>query len=112
MLQFRKSLLCLVGLLLHHHRKQPSYPKQTLRNGLNSYLSLPSPSIFFSALGTTKASAGSIEKQREIDHDLNLSVAQTAKQNGAKTFVLISANGANSNKSSFAYPKRVNWRKL
>ncbi|KAJ8063096.1 hypothetical protein OCU04_008339 [Sclerotinia nivalis] len=37
----------------------------------------PPPSIFFSALGTTKAQAGSIEAQRKIDLELNLELART-----------------------------------
>ncbi|CAI4215507.1 unnamed protein product [Parascedosporium putredinis] len=39
-------------------------------------------SIFFSALGTTKAQAGGIENQRKIDLDLNLSLAKAAKDAG------------------------------
>ncbi|TVY92448.1 Protein fmp52, mitochondrial [Lachnellula willkommii] len=61
----------------------------------------PPPSIFFSALGTTKAAAGSFENQRTIDYDLNLALATAAKSAGAKVYVLISGNSANP-KSSFA----------
>ncbi|TVY21882.1 Mitochondrial protein fmp52 [Lachnellula arida] len=64
----------------------------------------PPPSIFFSALGTTKAAAGSFENQRTIDYDLNLALATAAKSAGAKVYVLISGNSANP-KSSFAYIK-------
>ena len=39
----------------------------------------PTPDILFSALGTTKAAAGSIEAQRTIDYDLNLAIARAAK---------------------------------
>ncbi|KAF2743618.1 NAD dependent epimerase/dehydratase family protein-like protein [Sporormia fimetaria CBS 119925] len=63
-----------------------------------------SAQLFLSALGTTKASAGSVEKQRAIDLDLNYSLAQAAKSAGVDTYVLISSQGANS-ASSFAYPK-------
>ncbi|TVY48933.1 Protein fmp52, mitochondrial [Lachnellula occidentalis] len=64
----------------------------------------PPPSIFFSALGTTKAAAGSFENQRRIDYDLNLALATAAKSAGVKVYVLISGNSANP-KSSFAYIK-------
>ncbi|KAK6581342.1 hypothetical protein PZA11_006033 [Diplocarpon coronariae] len=55
----------------------------------------PTPSILFSALGTTRAAAGSIEAQRKIDYDLNLGVAKAAKAAGVKVYVLISTSGAN-----------------
>jgi len=54
----------------------------------------PPPAIFFSALGTTRGAAGSLEKQRKIDYDLNLSLAKAAKASGVKVYVLISSNGA------------------
>ncbi|KAG4428892.1 hypothetical protein IFR05_015621 [Cadophora sp. M221] len=64
----------------------------------------PTPSLFISALGTSKAQAGSIENQRKIDFDLNLAVAKAAKAAGIKVYVLISAAGI-STTSHFAYPK-------
>ena len=54
----------------------------------------PPPGIFFSALGTTRGAAGSLENQRKIDYDLNLSLAKAAKASGVKVYVLISSNGA------------------
>jgi len=64
----------------------------------------PPPSIFFSALGTTRGAAGSFEAQRKIDYDLNLALAQAAKASGVKVYVLIStANAATT--SHFAYTK-------
>ncbi|KAF1925991.1 uncharacterized protein M421DRAFT_229314 [Didymella exigua CBS 183.55] len=62
----------------------------------------PAPAIFFSGLGSTKAQAGSLEAQREIDYDLNLALAKAAKEAGVDTYVLISAGSANA-QSSFAY---------
>lgn len=59
-------------------------------------------SIFFSALGTTKAQAGGIENQRKIDLDLNLSMAKAAKDAGVETYILISSGGADST-SRMAY---------
>ncbi|KAH8791895.1 hypothetical protein BGZ57DRAFT_555885 [Hyaloscypha finlandica] len=64
----------------------------------------PQPSIFFSALGTTRGAAGSFEAQRKIDYDLNLALAQAAKASGVKVYVLISTGGANPN-SMMGYPK-------
>jgi len=64
----------------------------------------PPPSIFFSALGTTRAAAGGVEAQRKIDHDLNLDLAKSAKAAGVKVYVLISSGGANAH-SYLAYPK-------
>ncbi|KAL1297794.1 hypothetical protein AAFC00_006329 [Neodothiora populina] len=60
--------------------------------------------LFLSALGTTKAQAGSVANQRKIDFDLNLELAKAAKNAGATTCVLISTSGANA-QSSFAYPR-------
>jgi len=55
----------------------------------------PTPSIFFSALGTTARQAGSFEAQRKIDYDLNVELARAAKEAGVKVYVLISTSGAN-----------------
>ena len=60
----------------------------------------PPPSVFFSALGTTRAAAGSFANQRKIDLDLNLEMAKAAKAAGTKVYVLISSGGANA--SSFS----------
>lgn len=62
------------------------------------------PKVFFSGLGTTKATAGSIENQRKIDLDLNYTLAKAAKEEGFQTYVLVSSAGADSN-SMFAYLK-------
>ncbi|KAL8754019.1 MAG: hypothetical protein Q9199_004633 [Rusavskia elegans] len=62
------------------------------------------PEVFLSALGTTRAQAGSFEAQRAIDYDLNLALAKAAKDSGAKTYVLISS-AAVSAKSRFPYSK-------
>lgn len=60
--------------------------------------------LFISALGTTRAQAGSADAQYKIDFGLNLELAKAAKKAGATTYVLISSQGANS-KSFFAYPR-------
>ena len=64
----------------------------------------PTPNAFLSALGTTRGQAGSFEAQRKIDYDLNLSLAQAAKESGVKVYVLISSAGVSVN-SPFPYPK-------
>jgi hypothetical protein len=64
----------------------------------------PTPSIFISALGTTRAQAGGVDKQRLIDYDLNLDMAKAAKAAGVKVYVLISSAGA-SKDSRMPYPK-------
>ncbi|KAF6230893.1 hypothetical protein HO173_011009 [Letharia columbiana] len=64
----------------------------------------PTPNIFLSGLGTTKAQAGSFEAQRKVDYDLNVSLAKAAKESGVKVYVLISSAGV-STKSLFPYGK-------
>ena len=59
----------------------------------------------FCCLGTTMKKAGSREKFRMIDFQYPLNLAIVGKNNGAKTFVLISANGANVH--SFFFYNRV-----
>jgi uncharacterized protein YbjT (DUF2867 family) len=58
----------------------------------------------FSGLATTRAAAGGLDNQRKIDYDLNLELAQAAKEAGVETYVLISGAGASA-KSKFAYIK-------
>ena len=64
----------------------------------------PTPNALFSGLGTTKGQAGSIEAQRKIDYDLNLSLAQAAREADVKVYILISSTGV-SIKSPFPYSK-------
>ncbi len=52
------------------------------------------PDAIISALGTTHKKAGSNSRFREVDHDLVLEVARTAKAAGVKNFVQISSVGA------------------
>ncbi len=51
----------------------------------------PPPQILFSALGTTRAQAKTLENQRKIDFDLNMEVAKAAKAAGTEVYVLISS---------------------
>ncbi|PWY65238.1 NAD(P)-binding protein [Aspergillus heteromorphus CBS 117.55] len=64
----------------------------------------PTPGIFFSAFGTTRAAAGGFENQYKIEHGLNVELARTAREAGTKVYVLISSAGADKN-SSFGYPR-------
>ena len=61
-------------------------------SGMISSLS-PKPSVVFNALGTTRATAGGIQNQWKIDHDLCVENAKAAKEAGAKTYVFISSGG-------------------
>lgn len=51
------------------------------------------PTVFLSALGTTRAAAGSVAAQRAIDYDLNLALATAARDAGVGTYVLVSSAG-------------------
>lgn len=64
----------------------------------------PPPQIFFSALGTTRAQAGSLKQQRILEHDLNIELAKTAQAAGTQIYVLISAWGV-SRSSIFPYSR-------
>lgn len=60
--------------------------------GIISSLS-PKPSVVFNAVGTTRATAGGIQNQWKIDHDLCIENAKAAKETGVKTYVFISSAG-------------------
>ena len=53
----------------------------------------PPPSTVFNAVGTTRATAGGLQAQWKIDHDLCIEVAQAAKAAGVKTYVFVSSAG-------------------
>ncbi|KAI9768825.1 MAG: hypothetical protein M1840_004639 [Geoglossum simile] len=53
----------------------------------------PNPSTIFNAVGTTRATAGGIQNQWKIDHDLCIENAKAAKEAGVKTYVFISSAG-------------------
>lgn len=60
--------------------------------------------VLFSALGTTRRQAGSVEAQRQIDYGLQLQVARDAVHNGVRRLVLISSPYADP-ESKMAYPR-------
>ncbi|MFN8237615.1 MAG: oxidoreductase [Chitinophagales bacterium] len=59
----------------------------------------------FCCLGTTIKTAGSQEAFKKVDYEYPLRLAEIAKQNGTKTYLLISALG--SSKSSIIFYNRV-----
>ncbi|KAF2205370.1 NAD dependent epimerase/dehydratase family protein-like protein [Delitschia confertaspora ATCC 74209] len=90
-------------------RDLPNPPSSTQLHPLQStdistwpslFPSSPTPQLFISALGTTRAAAGGLDNQRKIDLDLNLSLARAAKKAGCTTYVLISSNSASSTSMS------------
>jgi uncharacterized protein YbjT (DUF2867 family) len=64
----------------------------------------PPPSIFFSALATTRAAAGSFENQYKLEHGVNVEMAKAAKAAGTKVYVLISVANASTG-AMFGYTK-------
>lgn len=60
--------------------------------------------IGFSALGSTRAKAGSAEAFYRVDHDYVVETAKLTKEGGCMHFHLVSSGGANKN-SSFLYMK-------
>ncbi|MDA7803957.1 NAD(P)H-binding protein [Crocinitomix sp.] len=69
----------------------------------SAHLALESD-VLFSTLGTTLKTAGSKERQFEIDYDMQFKTAEIAVREGVKKLVLLSSAGANS-KSSIFYSK-------
>jgi uncharacterized protein YbjT (DUF2867 family) len=59
------------------------------------------PEIAISTLGTTIRQAGSRAAFRAVDFDLVLSIAQAAKNAGARHFILVSSVGASAKASNF-----------
>jgi uncharacterized protein YbjT (DUF2867 family) len=69
-----------------------------------AFAALVKGDVLFSAMGTTRADAGSIEAQRLVDYTYQLEVAKLAARNGMKAYVLCSASSA-SPTSPIAYSK-------
>ncbi len=89
----------------------PLAPHPKLRNPVSIHLeSLLSEGVargvdaVICALGTTISKAGSKEAFREVDYVLPLAFARSAHEQGAETFVLVSASVA-SVSSPFFYPR-------
>lgn len=91
--------------------RQPLAPRPKLINPVSDHLeSLLSEGVargidgVVCALGTTIGKAGSKEVFREVDYVLPLAFAQSAHEQGAETFVLVSASVASVNSAIF-YPR-------
>ncbi|MCJ1419344.1 hypothetical protein MMC32_005698 [Xylographa parallela] len=61
----------------------------------------PKPSVVFNAVGTTRATAGGLQQQWAIDHDLCIENATAAKAAGVTTYVFISSAGTRGLLSSY-----------
>jgi uncharacterized protein YbjT (DUF2867 family) len=97
------------GVIAPTRKALPSHPKLTnpVSPELESLLSAMagwSVNGVICALGTTMAKAGSRDAFHRVDHDLPLSFARAAHEQGAQTFCLISAIGA-SPSSRFFYAR-------
>lgn len=53
----------------------------------------PKPAAVFNAVGTTRATAGGLQNQWKIDHDLCIDNAKAAKAAGVETYIFISSAG-------------------
>ena len=71
---------------------------------LDNYASDIKADAVLSALGTTLKQAGSSAKFTKVDYEYQLKVAEIARRNGVKTFVLLSSSGADK-KSMILYTK-------
>ncbi|MAO34132.1 MAG: hypothetical protein CMD14_03085 [Flavobacteriales bacterium] len=71
---------------------------------IEEYKNLVQGDILFSALGTTRKSAGGKKQQYLVDYTYQYEFAKIASQNGIRHYSLISSIGANKN-SFFFYPK-------
>jgi uncharacterized protein YbjT (DUF2867 family) len=60
----------------------------------DSWSSLVKGDVAFSALGTTRKQAGSLEAQKKVDYDYQLAFARAAASNGVATYVLVSSSSA------------------
>lgn len=71
---------------------------------LENYQQLITADVVFCTLGTTINKAGSQEAFKKVDYEYPLQIATFAKQNGATSFLIISALGASTH-SLFFYNK-------
>ncbi len=86
-------------------RKHDRYEERVVRfDEPESFAEWVQGDVLFSALGTTRGQAGSVEAQRTVDYDYQLEVARLAAKNGVKTYVLVSSSGASASSFS-AYMK-------
>ncbi|MET0371761.1 MAG: NAD-dependent dehydratase [Sphingobium sp.] len=90
--------------------RRPLPPHARLVNPIADHRTLPLDADWWSvdgalsALGTTRARAGSAAAFRAIDHDYALAVATQVRKGGATRFALTSSTGANA-RSPLLYPR-------
>ena len=108
------------GLLLEKLLKDPSYERIKLfsrssvnRNDpkieehlidmfqLEDYSDVFKADVVFCCIGTTKAKTPDKEVYKKIDYGIPVRAAKLAKENGIKTFIVISSLGADENSSVF-----------
>ena len=88
-------------------RKQPQMENPKLKtivvdfDKLEAYKPEIKADDIYCTIGTTIAKAGSQAAFKKVDYEIPLRVAEIAKQNGAKKFILVSAMGANSGSGIF-----------
>jgi len=83
-------------------KQHPKLSEQIIDfSDIATYRDLIVGDVFFSCLGTTLKAAGSKENQTKIDFDIPLTFAELAKENGVRSFVLLSAYGASSESKVF-----------
>ncbi|MBF4464270.1 NAD(P)H-binding protein [Flavobacterium sp. LC2016-12] len=83
-------------------KQHPKLTEQIIDfSNIHSYKDLIVGDVFFSCLGTTLKAAGSKENQIKIDFDIPATFAKLAKENGIKSFVLLSAYGASAQSKVF-----------
>ncbi len=96
---------CFAEVVALTRRPLPAHPK--LINPVAELRDLLSGTDWFavdgviSALGATQKIAGSPEAFREVDYGLNMAMARTAHESGAKRFALTSSLGADASSRSY-----------
>lgn len=68
---------------------------------LEKYSEVFKADVIFCCIGTTKAKTPDKNTYHKIDYGIPVTAAKLAKQNGIKTYMVISALGSNSNSSIF-----------
>lgn len=82
-------------------RRSVNYESSKINNDvvefdrLSAFASVFEGDMLFSCLGTTRKTAGSIAKQRQVDVDYQLEAATLASKNAVGHYLLVSSSGAN-----------------
>ncbi len=92
-------------ILLTRNKLPVDHPKceqhQVEFNELSGYAKVMTADHVFCCLGTTMKNAGSREAFRRVDFEYPLEIARITRQNGAGTFLLVSALNADPNSKIF-----------